>query len=83
MPHPKHVSTGYVLLDVDPGSEYSVYEQVSSLSFVSDAQVLFGDHDMILKIEAESMGEIAKLVVDSIRSIEGVTNTKTLACAEL
>ena len=78
-----NVSSGFVLLDVEPGSEHSVYEKASSLPFVSDAQVLFGDHDMILKIEAESMGEIAKLVVDSIRSIRGVTNTKTLACAEL
>ena len=77
------MSTGYVLVDVEPGNEYSVYEQASKLSFVSDAQILFGDHDMILKIEADSMGEIAKLVVDSVRSIEGVTNTKTLACAEL
>ncbi|MEC9458233.1 MAG: Lrp/AsnC ligand binding domain-containing protein [Candidatus Thermoplasmatota archaeon] len=77
------MSTGYVLVDVEPGNEYSVYEQASNLSFVSDAQILFGDHDMILKIEADSMGEIAKLVVDSVRSIEGVTNTKTLACAEL
>ena len=76
------MSTGYVLVDVEPGNEYSVYEQASKLSFVSDAQILFGDHDMILKIEADSMGEIAKLVVDSVRSIEGVTNTKTLACAE-
>ena len=77
------MSTGYVLVDVEPGNEYSVYEQASKLSFVSDAQILFGDHDMILKIEADSMGEIAKLGVDSVRSIEGVTNTKTLACAEL
>ena len=77
------MSTGYVLVDVEPGNEYSVYEQASKLSFVSDAQILFGDHDMILKIEADSMGEIAKLVVDSVRSIEGVTNTTTLACAEL
>ena len=77
------MSTGYVLVDVEPGNEYSVYEQASKLSFVSDAQILFGDHDMILKIDADSMGEIAKLVVDSVRSIEGVTNTKTLACAEL
>ena len=82
-PLPKAMSTGYVLLDVEPGTEYSVFEKASSLPFVSDAQVLFGDHDMILKIEAESMGEIAKLVVDSVRSIPGVTNTKTLACAEL
>ena len=82
-PPPMGMSTGYVLLDVEPGTEYSVFEEASSLAFVSDAQVLFGDHDMILKIEADSMGEIAKLVVDSVRSIEGVTNTKTLACAEL
>ena len=77
------MSTGYVLVDVEPGNEYSVYEQASKLSFVSDAQILFGDHHMILKKEADSMGEIAKLVVDTLRSIEGVTNTKTLACAEL
>ena len=77
------MSTGYVLLDVEPGTEHSVFEKASSLPFVSYAQVLFGDHDMILKIDAESIGEIAKLVVDSVRSIEGVTNTKTLACAEL
>ena len=56
------MSTGYVLLDVEPGTEYSVFEEASSLAFVSDAQVLFGDHDMILKIEADSMGEIAKLL---------------------
>ncbi|HJM13673.1 MAG TPA: Lrp/AsnC ligand binding domain-containing protein [Candidatus Thalassarchaeaceae archaeon] len=77
------MSTGYVLVDVEPGNEYSVYEQASKLPFVSDAQILFGDHDMILRVEAESMGEIAKMVVDSIRSIDGVKNTKTLACAEL
>ena len=53
------------------------------MSFVMDVHVLFGDHDMILKIEADNMGEIARLVVDSVRAIEGVTNTKTLACAEL
>ena len=77
------MSTGYVLLDVEPGTEYSVFEKASSLPFVSDAQVLFGDHDMILKIEAESMGEIAKLVVDSVRSIPRVTNTKTVSYTHL
>ena len=50
------MSAGYVLVDVEPGTEYSVFEKASALTFVSDAQILFGDHDMILKIEAESMG---------------------------
>jgi hypothetical protein len=29
------------------------------------------------------MGDIARNVVESIRSIPGVANTKTLACAEM
>jgi hypothetical protein len=36
-----------------------------------------------VKMTAESMSEIAAGVVEHIRSIEGVVNTKTLAGAEL
>ena len=43
----------------------------------------FGDYDLIVKIEASNMGEIARHVVESIRAIPGVANTKTLACAEM
>ena len=82
-PHWITMSVGYVLINVEPGSEFSVFETASNLPFVVDSNLLFGDHDLILKIEAANMGEIARLVVDSIRSIEGVLNTKTLACAEL
>ena len=77
------MSVGYVLINVEPGSEFSVFNEASSLPFVVDANLLFGDHDLILKIEAGNMGEIARIVVDNIRSIKGVQNTKTLACAEL
>ena len=83
MPPPMTMSVGYVLVDVEPGTEHSVLEAASALSFVSDSQILFGEHDLILKIDAETIGEIARMVVESIRSIEGVTNTKTLACAEI
>ena len=76
------MSVGYVLINVEPGSEYEVFNTTQDLPFVVDANLLFGDHDLILKIEAENMGVIARLVVDHLRSIDGVLNTKTLACAE-
>ena len=82
-PRQDTMSVGYVLINVEPGAEYEVYNSASELPFVVDANLLFGDHDLILKIEAENMGVIARLVVDNIRSIDGVLNTKTLACAEL
>ena len=52
------------------------------MEFVSEVNVLFGDHDLIVKVEADSVGDIARMVVESIRSIPGVMTTKTLACAE-
>ena len=77
------MSSGYVLINVEPGSESDVYKVALSLDCVTDANMLFGDYDLIVKIEASSMGEIARHVVESIRAISGVANTKTLACAEL
>ena len=76
------MAIGYVLINVQPGTEHSVYEAVKSLH-VTDATVLFGDHDLIVKLEADALATIAKSVVEHIRSVEGVVNTKTLAGADL
>ena len=83
MPTRMGMSSGYVLINVEPGSESDVHKVALSLECVTDANMLFGDYDLIVKIEASSMGEIARHVVESIRAIPGVANTKTLACAEM
>ena len=48
----------------------------------SYATVLFGDYDLIVKLVAPDLSSIAKAVVESIRQIPGVLETKTLAGAE-
>lgn len=77
------MAIGYVLINVQPGTEQQVYNDVKSLPYVCDATVLFGDHDLIVKLEADDLATIAKAVVEHIRSVEGVVNTKTLAGADL
>jgi DNA-binding Lrp family transcriptional regulator len=76
------MAVGYVLLNVTPGAEHDVYLQLQQLESVSDATVLFGDYDLIVKLEAVDLSSIAKAVVESIRQIPGIVNTKTLAGAE-
>tara|TARA_B100001175_G_scaffold58263_1_gene47022 strand:+ start:835 stop:1068 length:234 start_codon:yes stop_codon:yes gene_type:complete len=76
------MAVGYVLLNVAPGVEHDVYLQLQQLESVSDATVLFGDYDLIVKLEAVDLSSIAKAVVESIRQIPGVVDTKTLAGAE-
>ena len=77
------MAIGYVLINVQPGMEQQVYEGVKTLPYVTDATVLFGDHDLIVKLEANDLATIAKAVVEHIRSVDGVLNTKTLAGADL
>ncbi|MCH1442681.1 MAG: Lrp/AsnC ligand binding domain-containing protein [Candidatus Poseidoniaceae archaeon] len=76
------MAIGYVLLNVSPGAEHDVYLNLQQLESVSDATVLFGDYDVIVKLEASDLSSIAKAVVESIRQIPGVLDTKTLAGAE-
>ena len=76
------MAVGYVLLNVTPGAEHDVYVQLQQLESVSDATVLFGDYDLIVKLQAVNLSSIAKAVVESIRQIPGVVGTKTLAGAE-
>lgn len=40
---------------------------------------LFGEYDLIAKVEADSFDLIGDLVVQKIRTLEGVKATKTLA----
>ena len=74
------MAIGYVLINVQPGTEQEVHRGVKDLPHVT---VLFGDHDLIVKLEADDLATIAKAVVEHIRSVEGVVNTKTLAGADL
>ena len=78
-----NMAIGYVLINVDPGQEYDVYQTINNLQNVADATLLFGDYDILVKLEANNLGEIAKTVVDTIRQVSGVMDTKTLAGAEL
>jgi len=77
------MAVGYVLINVAPGKEHQAYLAVKDLQYVVDATLLFGDHDLIVKLEADSLAIIAKAVVETIRQVPGVVDTKTLAGAEL
>jgi len=39
---------------------------------------LFGEYDLIAKIETEDFNKLGQIVVDRIRTIKGVIDTKTL-----
>ncbi len=67
----------YVLIVVSIGREFDVLEKIKGLEGVTEAVVVYGEYDIVVRIETDSMKLIDK-VVTSIRSIPSVLRTVTL-----
>ena len=72
------MSIGFILIKASPSLEHEVYSKLSKVSQIIELELLFGEYDLIAKIEAEDFEKLGKIVIDNIRSIKGVIDTKTL-----
>ncbi len=70
---------GFVLIDIEPTHEKEVYEKLLKIEHIVELYPLFGEYDLIAKVEAETYEAVGEVVVESIRAIEGVKATRTLA----
>ena len=72
------MAIGFALLSISPLKEKEVYETLSRIPEVTEVHPLFGEYDILLKIEASDIDMIGDVVINKIRSIQGVMDTKTL-----
>ena len=72
------MAVGFVLVSVKPMEEHTTYNKLCAIEEVIEIHPLFGEYDLILKIKLESSKKLGELVVNKIRSVEGVLDTKTL-----
>jgi DNA-binding Lrp family transcriptional regulator len=71
----------YVLITTATGKETAVLEGLRKLPQLSEVSQLFGQYDMIARIEASDYDVITDLVTSKIRTIPGITSTKTMITA--
>lgn len=69
---------GFVLMHVSPLHEFEVYNKLLKVSEIIDLHPLFGEYDLIAKIEAKDYESIGEIILQKIKTIEGITDTKTL-----
>ena len=72
------MATGFALLSISPLYEKEVYKKLKDASEIIEVHPLFGEYDILLKIETMDIDSIGEIVINKIRSIKGVTDTKTL-----
>lgn len=72
----------YILLRVKPGMDRSVLQTVKKLKQVKDTETVYGEYDLLLKIQVETMDDLDTFIFDSVRTIRGVERTTTLITIE-
>lgn len=70
-----------VLLTTEPGREQDVVKELSRMSEIEEAMVLFGEYDVYCKVVVEDFSQLSGLVLRNVRTLSGVVETTTLTAA--
>ena len=77
------MAVGFVLIVTKTGFEREVRDRLDAIDLVSGRWGVFGEFDIIAKVEADDEGELTRCIVEEIRCIDGVADTRTLIGAEI
>ncbi len=77
------MAVGFVLIVTKAGFERQVRSALDDIELVTGRWAVFGEFDIITKVEADDDADLTRCIVEKIRSIEGITETRTLIGAEI
>ena len=72
------MAIGFVFMRVSPLHESEVFNKLSKIPEVIELHSLFGEYDIIAKIEAKDYEHLGEIVIHKIRTIDGILYTSTL-----
>lgn len=73
----------YVLLRIKPGMDRNVLNKVKQLNQVKGVETVYGEYDMLIKVEIERLEALDSFIFDTIRTIKGVEGSTTLITMEV
>jgi DNA-binding Lrp family transcriptional regulator len=73
------MAIGFALLSISPLHEKDVYSTLTNnIPEITEVHPLFGEYDILVKIECPDIDSIGDVVIKKIRSLKGVVDSKTL-----
>jgi DNA-binding Lrp family transcriptional regulator len=73
------VPIAFVAIKTEPGKEHDVYVGLQRVTEIAELHPLFGEYDLIAKIEASDLDVLGQVIVSQVRTLPGVLSTKTFA----
>jgi len=71
----------YVLINVNAGSERAVCKRLSTMKEVVEVGELYGEYDIMMKVETSVLPELDTFLTEKVRSIPDVRLTSTMIVA--
>jgi len=70
-----------ILLNTTPGYEEKLVKILKEKQYVKDAKIVYGEYDIVLRVEVSNLSDLRRIVIDEIRKMQGVEKTVTLIVA--
>ncbi len=71
-----------VLVNAEIGSEEEVFNEICKVEGVTEAYIVYGVYDIIVKIEADTMDKLKEIIATKIRKLPKVRSTLTMIIVE-
>ncbi len=69
---------GFVLIKTQTGSEAVVRAELEAIELVEGRWGIFGSFDVLVKVVADDEVALTRCIMEEIRKIDGVIDTRTL-----
>ena len=77
------MSTAFVLIKTKPMKESEVYRALLELENVVETHVVYGEYDLVARIDFKDDKEMSKILMGEFRNIPGVEQTEPLIAVEV
>jgi DNA-binding Lrp family transcriptional regulator len=74
--------TCFILINVEAKKENEVFDRLAKIKEIEGIREVFGQYDIICRMEARTLKEMRSLVIEKIRGVPGVIATTTLITSE-
>ena len=77
------IVSAYVLIQTELGRAAGVASEIRDITGVVSSDAVTGPYDVVARVEASTMDDLAQMVVSRFQLIEGITRTLTCEVVHL
>lgn len=66
------------LIRVVPVKDIDVFKAIKAFSEVKEIMMTYGEYDLVIKVESQSLEDLDNFIFNKLRTIDGVSGSTTL-----